>query len=63
MLGTQYSRWMPPQFVEGWIKRVLAAINPFEQRVKDLYNNSVNTDVSVLTQAGTRWEGDIALTL
>ena len=58
-----YSRWMPPQFVPGWIKRVLDAINPFEQRVKDLYNNSVNTDVSVLTQAGTRWEGDIALTM
>lgn len=58
-----FSRWMPPQFVEGWIKRVLAAINPFEQRVKDLYNNSVNTDVSVLTQAGTRWEGDIALNM
>lgn len=58
-----WSRWMPPQFVEGWIKRVLAAINPFEQRVKDLYNNSANTDVSVLTQAGTRWEGDVALTM
>ncbi len=63
VLGTQYSRWMQPVFVEGWVKRVLAAINPFEQRVKDLYNNAVNTDVSVLTQAGTRWEGDIALTL
>ena len=33
VLGTPYSRWMPPQFVEGWVKRVLAAINPFEQRV------------------------------
>lgn len=63
VLGTTWSRWMPPQFVEGWVKRVLAAINPFEQRVKDLYNNQVNTDVSVLTQAGTRWEGDVALTL
>lgn len=63
VLGTPYSRWMPPQFVEGWIKRVLAAINPFEQRVKDLYNNQVNTDVSVLTQAGAKWEGDIALTM
>lgn len=63
VLGTPWSRWMPPQFVEGWVKRVLAAINPFEQRVKDLYNNQVNTDVSVLTQAGTRWEGDVALTL
>jgi len=61
--GIAWSRWMPPGFVEGWVKRVLAAINPFEQRVKDLFNNAVNTDVSVLTQAGTKWEGDIALTL
>ena len=61
--GTNWSRWMPPQLVEGWIKRVLGAINPFNQRVTDLYNNSVNTDVSMLTQAGTRWEGDVALTL
>ncbi|MDB6076274.1 MAG: hypothetical protein JWO82_21, partial [Akkermansiaceae bacterium] len=58
-----YSRWMPPQFVEGWVKRVLAAINPFEQRLKDLYNNGANTDVSLITQAGTRWEGDVALTM
>ena len=63
VLGTPWSRWMPPQFTEGWVKRVLAAINPFEQRVKDLYNNSVNTDVSVITQAGTRWEGDLALNM
>jgi hypothetical protein len=63
VLGTPWSRWMPPQFNEGWVKRVLAAINPFEQRVKDLYNNAANTDVSVITQAGTRWEGDLALTM
>lgn len=63
VLGTPWSRWTAPQFNEGWVKRVLAAINPFEQRVKDLYNNAVNTDVSMLTQAGTRWEGDIALTM
>lgn len=63
VLGTPWSRWMPPQFVEGWVKRVLAAINPFEQRVKDLYNNQADSTVSVLTQAGTRWEGNIALNL
>lgn len=63
VMGTAWSRWMPPQFVEGWIKRVLAAINPFEQRVDDLFDNSINTDVSVVTQAGKRWEGDVALTL
>jgi hypothetical protein len=61
--STNYSRWMPAQFNEGWIKRVLAGINPFSQRVTDLYNNAVNTDVSVVTQAGKRWEGDIALTM
>ncbi len=60
--GTGYSRWLPPMLVEGWVKRVLDGINPFEQRVKDLASG-VNTDVSVLTQAGKRWEGDIALTL
>ncbi len=61
--GTTYSRWMPPKLVEGWIKRVLAGINPFNQRITDLYNNAVNTDVSLLTQAGTRWEGNISLNL
>lgn len=58
-----WTNWTRPVLVEGWIKRVLAAINPFNQRMTDLYNNAVNTDVSLLTQSGTRWEGDIALTL
>jgi len=61
--STNWSRWAPPQFTEGWIKRVLAAINPYEQRVKDLYSNQISTNVSVITQAGTRWEGDVALTM
>ncbi len=59
----EWSRWMRPQLAEGWIKRALAGINPFNQRVTDLFNNEVNTDVSLLTQAGARWEGDIALNL
>ena len=42
---------------------MLAGINPFNQRVTDLYNNSVNTDVSLLTQAGKRWEGNVPLSL
>lgn len=58
-----WSSWTEPQLVEGWIKRVLAGINPFNQRVKDLFENRVNTDVSILTQAGQRWEGDVALNL
>ncbi|MEI6676592.1 MAG: hypothetical protein WCO57_15590, partial [Verrucomicrobiota bacterium] len=63
VLGTQWSRWVAPQFTEGWIKRVLAAINPFTQRIKDLSTTAVNTDVSMLTQAGAKWEGDLALNI
>jgi hypothetical protein len=58
-----WSNWTRPSLVEGWIKRVLAKITPFNQRMTDLYSNSINTDVSMLTQAGTRWEGDIALNM
>ena len=58
-----WSRWTDAQLVEGWIKRVLGGINPFNQRVTDLFNNQINTDVSILTQAGERWEGDVALSL
>lgn len=61
--GTDWSDWMSPALVEGWMKRVLARITPFNQRVTDLFSNAVNTDVSILTQAGKRWEGDIALNL
>jgi hypothetical protein len=58
-----WSRWTRPQLAEGWIKRVLAGINPFNQRVADLFANQVNTDVSIIQQAGPRWEGDVALNL
>jgi hypothetical protein len=61
--ATNWSDWTAPALAEGWIKRVLAGINPFGQRVTDLFNNTVNTDVSLLTQAGRRYEGDIALNL
>ena len=61
--GVEWSSWTKAKFVEGWIKRVLAGINPFNQRLTDLFNNAANTDASMLTQAGRRWEGDIALSL
>ena len=60
---TGWSQWTEPQLAEGWIKRVLKGINPFNQRITDLYNNAVNTDVSIISQAGQRWEGNIALNL
>ena len=58
-----WSQWTTPQLAEGWIKRALKGINPFNQRITDLFNNSVNTDVSIVAQAGGRWEGDVALNL
>lgn len=63
LVGDEWSRWMEPKLVESWIKRALDGINPFNQRTDDLFNNPVSTDVSILTQAGTRWEGDVALNL
>ncbi|MEY3275309.1 MAG: hypothetical protein RL153_574, partial [Verrucomicrobiota bacterium] len=62
-LNGQWSAWTAPKLAEGWIKRVLAGINPFSQRLKDMFNNAINTDVSLLTQAGRRWEGDVALNM
>ena len=61
--GQAWSDWTEPQLVEGWVKRVLAGINPFQQRVDNLFSNRVNTDASMLTQAGPRWEGDVALNM
>lgn len=61
--NTNWSTWTAPQLAEGWIKRVLAGINPINQRTTDLFNNRVNTTVSIISQAGHRWEGDVALNL
>ena len=61
--NTNWSAWTTPQLAEGWIKRVLAGINPIDQRTTDLFNNQVNTTVSIIAQAGHRWEGDVALNL
>ncbi|MFT6242983.1 MAG: hypothetical protein ACJAQT_005096, partial [Akkermansiaceae bacterium] len=58
-----WSDWTNPGLVEGWIERVLAGINPFNQRVSDFFENAIDTNVSIISQAGSRWEGDIALNL
>jgi len=49
------------QLAEGWIKRVVSDLNPLEARVKDFRNYAASTDVSMITQLGARYEGDIAL--
>ncbi|MGE3311883.1 MAG: LamG-like jellyroll fold domain-containing protein [Limisphaerales bacterium] len=45
---------------EGWVKRVIRGLNPFDARVKDFHAAAVNTYSSMLVQAGPRYEGDIA---
>jgi len=60
--GSGWSDWTEPMLAQGWIKRVLAGINPYEQRMKDYQNTSVNTIVSMISQAGARWVGDVPLT-
>jgi hypothetical protein len=61
--GGGFSDFTSPQLQEGWIKRVLAGINPFEQRIKDYENSEINTIVSMISQAGPRFVGSVALNL
>ena len=63
-LFDQWSQWTPAQLAEGWIKRVLARLNLFEQRFDDFSDptKSIDTRVSVISLAGPRWEGAIPFT-
>lgn len=46
---------------EGWVKRVLAGINLYDQRTSNFRDNEVSTIASMIRQAGPRYEGDVAL--
>ncbi len=48
------------QLAPGWLARVVRALNPFDSRTKDFRQSPVNTFASMITQAGKRYEGDIA---
>lgn len=51
-----------PQLAMGWVKRVLDRINPYEARFSDFRNNDApSTYVSMILQAGQRFEGPVAL--
>lgn len=64
-----YSRWAgtpdgafaQAQLAQGWIKRVVSRLNPFDARVRDFHSTPTNTIASMITQAGPRFEGPIAL--
>ncbi len=59
--GTNFTAYTDPALVEGWIKRVLANINFFNQRYSNLVNSSVDTIVNVISQAGARGLGKVPL--
>lgn len=59
--GTSVSDWSDPQLAEGWIKRVIRGINPFDQRVADFHSSPVSTYVDMIGQAGPRFESPVAL--
>ncbi|NQU38880.1 MAG: hypothetical protein HQ523_02910 [Lentisphaerae bacterium] len=61
VVSTNWAPWTPPVLAEGWIKRVLKAVNPFEQRIRDMMNYAVLTDLSMLQQIGAAYNGDIPL--
>ena len=61
-MSTNWSKWSdPPTLAEGWVQRVLNNVTPFYQRMRDLYDNPVETAVSMVVQAGAPYEGDVAL--
>jgi len=69
-----WSDWTPPQLGEGWIKRVVGEINPFTQRAGGggiagaeesftafTTSTEPNRIVSMISQAGPRWTGNLPL--
>lgn len=52
-----------PQLAAGWVKRVVTGLNPFESRMKTISGSkdAPASYVSMLQQAGQRYEGPIAL--
>ena len=49
------------QLAQGWIKRVLDAVNPYEARIRDFTGESPASYSSMIQQLGARFEGPVAL--
>jgi hypothetical protein len=60
--GTDWSPWTPSALAEGWIKRVMTSITPYEQRIKD-FQQGLLTTLDMVTQAGPPYAGDVPLNL
>ncbi|MHB1309580.1 MAG: hypothetical protein ACYC23_21110, partial [Limisphaerales bacterium] len=60
--GDLWSDWTY-NLAPGWVKRAMTGVNPFEQIFHDRVANAVDTRVSMISQAGGPYEGDVALNL
>lgn len=49
------------QLAEGWIKRVLTAINPYETRINDFNQDTPAIYSSIIQQLGAPYSGPVAL--
>lgn len=49
------------QLAQGWVKRVLDAVNPYEARIRDFTGDAPATYSSMIRQFGQRFEGPVAL--
>lgn len=58
---TNWSAWVNPIFVPGWIKRVTQSIDPIAGQTQNLYNNPATTTASIISLAGARWNGNVPL--
>ncbi|HOX59961.1 MAG TPA: LamG domain-containing protein [Candidatus Paceibacterota bacterium] len=63
VVGPDWSDYADFALAEGWVQRVMFSINPFEQRLRDLYSNPTETHVSMVQQAGRPYVGDVALNM
>ena len=50
-----------PQLAEGWIKRVMSGVNPFETRINDFSQNAPAIYSSIIQQLGAAYTGPVAL--
>ncbi len=60
--GTNWSQWVY-NLAPGWLSRVMQGINPYEQRVKDMADDPVNVNYTMVSMAGAPYEGPIALNM
>jgi hypothetical protein len=58
---TMISDWSGPQLAEGWIKRLVRGLTPFDQRIENFHTTEVATYVNMIQQAGIRFENPVAL--